>query len=624
MVIVVDEAHRFRNRRSQKRVTLEAAPRAPIVLATATPVVNSADDLRSLLELFIDDADARALTGYDLATSFAGEVDVTELLREVVVRRLDPPREGGFGGRPRAHLRVVEYEPPTAEAWVWHNLEACLGELELAAIGPDWPRGLFVEHVLRRWESGPAALGESLDDLAVYHERWLEAADHGSRLDRSGFRSLFGDNAAQMVFQFLYDEPNRPPCADEVERVRADLVRLNALRARAAAVLRDGTGRDQVVLELAREPQKLLVFTSFRRAAHGLFERLQDALGPRARVGLVTGSEVRATGLGRTSAEEVLRRFAPQAAGVGPLRDHESLRILIATDCLAEGVNLQDCGRVVLADLPYTPVAVEQRVGRLLRPGGPHREVEVYLPRPTNWNDSLGMRRRLHAKLVHADDAGVAGENVLEERRSGSVGAAAPANPYAALAALDGLAARLEAPSEPLAAFAATQGPDRGRVIALCRIHDGARPRPWLFGLSEDGTPQSLPDLLPEVVELVYDRREVVACDVEARVTAVIEERRAFLEAARLGPPPLELDAPEVRAWRRLCDGLDDPAFLDDLRPRLLYRQRASVRAALDRLARANNSLSRLVRYVRSLPVRACEPVRIEIVACLQHGSGGS
>ncbi len=439
LMLVIDEAHRFRNPGTRRRATLLEHAAAPTLLATATPVANSVWDLFHLFDLFVDDADVRRRFGWDLRTAFEladqGRWDVTELVRELTVRRLEPPSSEGFGTRPTTRLHVERYVPSDEESWVWQNLETELSNLTLAAARDEWPRGLFVEHVLRRWESGPEALLETVSELVAYHERWLEAWRTGGRLDRNTFRTMFGsDVARQQVFEFVY--PASQDREDDAP-VRRDLERLRDLEARVRAVVRLGSGRDDVVLRLARESdERLLVFTSYRRAAHALFERLRAILGPTARIGLLTGDRAEATGLGRVGGDELIRRFAPEANHAGPLAGHQRIRLLVATDCIAEGTNLQDCGRVVLADLPYTPLGIEQRVGRLLRPGGPHAVVDVYLPRPQDWNDSLGMRRRLGAKLTAAHSAGVGTDRDWFETTPGD-------NPLAALTALDLLAAQL-------------------------------------------------------------------------------------------------------------------------------------------------------------------------------------
>lgn len=594
LMVVVDEAHRFRNVGTNRRQALAAVSGAPLLLLTATPVANSAADLFNLVRLFLDDDDVRRSFGWDLDTAQQlvadGECDAMELLAAVTVRRTEPPAEQSFSHRPAARLRVVAYEPSAAEQWVWSNLEREVRRLNLADESEDWPRGLFVEHVLRRWESGPDALADTLRDLEMFVARRMTAAAGGRTLDRTAFREIFGGERAQEVFGFLYPRAHVPPPR---AAMAADLERLQVLRSRVAEVCHGMFGRDELIARIACEPEPLLVFTSYQRAAEGLFQRICTELGPRGRVGLITGRRATATGLGRVPPEELLARFAPRAHGRA-FEPHQQLQVLVATDCIAEGVNLQDCGRVVLADLPYSPLGVEQRVGRLLRAGSRHPEVQIYLPRPSNWNDSLGMRRRLSEKLSAAEALGF-GQN-----RSDA---------FATLTELERIAARARgrAPPPLPSAMRLTARPTGWLVFArVCGS-------PWIFTV---GTTGSVRELLGE---LAWSEAEAEVCAPGSEVVAALDARRALLLAAWQAPAAVALDDPQALAWQLLlaeaARGALDPAELPCLRARLLRRHRLGVRRQIAALLSAQ-APDRLAAYVASLDGPGPGP-QVELVTAL-------
>src|SRR5207245_29909 len=81
---------------------------------------------------------------------------------------------------------------------------------------------------------------------------------------------------------------------------------------------------------------------------------------------------------------EVLRAFAPRAQGAPSPAPALETDILIATDLLSEGLNLQDAVRVIHYDLPWSPARLTQRVGRIDRAGSPHARIETItlLPAP--------------------------------------------------------------------------------------------------------------------------------------------------------------------------------------------------------------------------------------------------
>jgi len=155
--------------------------------------------------------------------------------------------------------------------------------------------------------------------------------------------------------------------------------------ARAAALKEIAAGR------------KTIAFSAYEDTVHALARRLGDrktcALGSRG--GVVAG--------GRLRRAEAIARFAPGATGSPPPAPAHAIDLLIATDLLSEGLNLQDASVVVHLDLPWTPARMEQRVGRAARIGSPHACVSVYaLAPPASAEIMLGVERRLEEKLRQA------------------------------------------------------------------------------------------------------------------------------------------------------------------------------------------------------------------------------
>ncbi len=573
-VIVVDEAHKFRNPRAKRSQALaELAREAFVVMLSATPICNSMDDLYQLLSVFCAEEDFRGLVGYDLAPAFdaaqRGEFDITELLRYVVIRRVSAPSTSSFGGRPTVELQMLRYEAVEDEAWLWANLEAEIGALELSILRENWPRGLFEEYVLKRWESGARSLAESLERLVEYHRRWLQARACGRTLSRPAFRDLFGDAASlrQEVFPFLFDPSSGDAPADDVG-VRRDLRRLEQLHRRAQRLTETGDGRVQAVVELARRLDgKLLAFASYLSSAEELYRALRRGLGPRARLALVTGKQARATGLGRVDPHEILRRFAPMAHGVSNLDDHHQIEVLVATDCLSEGVNLQDCAHIVLADLPYSPLAVEQRVGRLVRPGSVGDTVTVYLPRPRSWSDSLGLRRRLRGKLDAAAQSGAAfaaGSQLLISPPESPADQALD-DPLAAMTRQDRLADLLDASHSsppPRGAFVAAARHEEALWVRYATRADDEVRYGWLRATRADGVVARLGEHVPWLIaasETDEDAEEgEPAGGLNDACERFLRRRERRLRAARAAPRQIGLGSPQRLLWQLLRAGADE------------------------------------------------------------------
>jgi len=686
-VVLVDEAHRFRNPDANRsRALADLCVEAPVVLATATPVCNSIWDLYHLFALFVAEHDLRRVVGYDLRDAFEraeeGEFDLTELVERLVIRRATQPEEGRFGERPSAKLEILRYEARGPEAWIWQHLEERLRGLEFAAFGEDWPEELFVEYACRRWESGPEALLETLERLREFHRRWLEARRHGRRLERSEFRELFesvGDRR-QEVFPFLFAEESGAGGSSDVgearaERVRRDREVVEELHGRVEEVVERRFGPVGRIGELAESLDgRLLVFTRYRRAAEGMFETLRGRLGSRGRVALVTGERAVATGLGRCSMDEVLRRFAPRSYGETEWPAHQRIRVLVGTDCLSEGVNLQDCGKVVLSDLPYSALVVEQRIGRVVRPGSPHETVRVYLPRPRNWSDTLGLRRRLRRKLAEAEQSGApftaAGGALFDEapgrdgRPTGSTGGAAGGPgfgsgrrvaergsrrsvergpdqmgratsgvaPLAALTKLDALRERLgPAGEEPNSNWWRAGAPVEEPCLWLSvrRTRGEGREWKWLLVPSDGPVVHRRSRLVRALVALadadIEMRRGEPPRELLERGRRWVESRRARLRAVTLAPVPLSWDAPQYRVWRRICGRVESGALelreaeLDSLRRRLLRPFPRGTARQFERLSEADVEPKRLLRAAERICERF-EPVDAEVELEIRSG----
>jgi hypothetical protein len=104
-----------------------------------------------------------------------------------------------------------------------------------------------------------------------------------------------------------------------------------------------------------------------------MYRALSDIAG----VGMLTGGRAEIAS-GPIPRWEALAMFAPRAQERPPPPAHQAMRLLITTDILAEGINLQDAGVVVHLDLPWTSALRDQRVGRCVRLGSAHPVVHVY------------------------------------------------------------------------------------------------------------------------------------------------------------------------------------------------------------------------------------------------------
>ncbi len=117
--------------------------------------------------------------------------------------------------------------------------------------------------------------------------------------------------------------------------------------------------------------QKLLIFSE----AETTVQYLYDQLNPRGEDPEIA----RLTGANRHEAESIVKRFSPTwNLLTGERSPGPEVRVLLATDIVSEGQNLQDCARVLNYDLHWNPVRLVQRFGRVDRIGTEHTEINLH------------------------------------------------------------------------------------------------------------------------------------------------------------------------------------------------------------------------------------------------------
>ena len=154
----------------------------------------------------------------------------------------------------------------------------------------------------------------------------------------------------------------------------------------------------------ATPSQKVAVFTAFQDTATYLKERIEkqpDVLGDREWT-VVIGSETSADARTRE-----LERFCPESvtgeSGFRP--DGGEVDVILSTDILSEGQNLQQAQAVLSFDMPWNPQRVVQRNGRIIRLRSPHDTAYLYtlLPKQGDLDRLLKLEAKLQAKIMAAN-----------------------------------------------------------------------------------------------------------------------------------------------------------------------------------------------------------------------------
>ena len=161
--------------------------------------------------------------------------------------------------------------------------------------------------------------------------------------------------------------------------------------------------------------RKLLVFTTFKDTAEYLYENLSDlAKELDLNMAMVSGDVTR-TKSRPNNFNAILTNFAPRARG-RPEDGGDEIDLLIATDCISEGQNLQDCDTVLNYDIHWNPVRIIQRFGRIDRIGSRNKSVRMINYWPTeDMEVYLRLQSRVQARMALADAAATGSEDPLNE-----------------------------------------------------------------------------------------------------------------------------------------------------------------------------------------------------------------
>ena len=463
-LVLVDESQNFRHSDTRRYGALQIFTQTrPTILLTATPRATSAWDIYHQIKLWHPQDTTDIPINPPNLPDFFNRVEprsqdlpsryLQEILNHVLIRRTrrhirkyypDAQINGQPLVFPDRQLATITYSiedtyrapgDAAGESRVYERLHDLMGQLTYARYAlfdyalpehQDAPkyqelqragaalRGLMRIMLFKRFESSVEAFRQTVNRL-----RDLQRAFQGG-LDRGMVPA--GDEATDILYKSdlddeltLYEALEKastryPITGFDVDKLQAALDNDIALLDEMARLVEPiGPAEDDKLQQLismmtqgrtlsGRHPLpgdlthgKVLIFTQYADTAHYLYDNLK-------RLGRIRAVESDTKDRGR-----IIQRFAPKANNyqLRPGPGNEELRILVATDVLSEGLNLQDGNHVINYDLHWNPVRLIQRVGRVDRIGTEHSTVYAYnfLPE-TGLERELGIEHRLKSRIT--------------------------------------------------------------------------------------------------------------------------------------------------------------------------------------------------------------------------------
>lgn len=167
--------------------------------------------------------------------------------------------------------------------------------------------------------------------------------------------------------------------------------------------------------------KKILVFTAFADTADYLYENLaSDHLeANQLHTAKVTGQSNKSTLGHGYDFQSLLTLFSPRSKEKQAILAEEDgeIDLLIGTDCISEGQNLQDCDYLINFDIHWNPVRIIQRFGRVDRIGSINERIQLvnYWPDIT-LDEYINLKERVENRMVIADVTATADDNPLDSR----------------------------------------------------------------------------------------------------------------------------------------------------------------------------------------------------------------
>jgi len=453
-------------------------PNKRVILMTATPINNSIWDLYHQVSFITRQTDTFFREyGIRNLNSFFREVkdggaDIFLLLEQTMVRRsrqdVKQRQQAGEEIRlpgkgvihfPERTLHAVTYDLEQTYDGIYQDIVDIIEDLSLVSFNIEKFRktdrdnqdirqkqtrsealiGILKTLYLKRLESSLHAFETSIKSQANFQRRFYATLrDHQKLLDPASNRKILAiqasgeDNPEEIAA--LIDELSDVEIGDydvrEIEReVKRDIQSLEniILKIQLAQQKKEAHLRDAklvAVKELLANNlagQKVLIFSYYRDTAQYVYDELCKDHRWSASWEKPPVIEVIHGGTDGNRRERLVKRFAPQAntqekESSAISASEPEVDILISTDVLSEGQNLQDAGVIINYDLHWTPIRMIQRAGRIDRLGTAFEKLAIYNCFPQSGLESLlGLVERLQDRIRDIDrtvglDASVLGE----------------------------------------------------------------------------------------------------------------------------------------------------------------------------------------------------------------------
>ncbi len=286
--------------------------------------------------------------------------------------------------------------------------------------------GLIRSLMLKRFESSVQAFCHTCQEMVKKHEKLLEAIAQGKVIKTTAKRKPPADNDDEKWEEEEEEEPAGKFDFKALEKdVENDLKLLKSLASKNLEPEKDPKLKKLVeqIAEIAQQARndtederkrknnrKILIFSYYKDTAQWIYDFLSKNLNQNPLLVDYKGENIlqytSGSGDGTTDPDKAVKLFSPETAAKNAktVTSEKECDILVTTDVLSEGKNLQQCRNIISYDLPWNPMRLIQRHGRIDRLLSKHKTVFLHTFFPV---DRLGeffdLEYKVRKKLTLAD-----------------------------------------------------------------------------------------------------------------------------------------------------------------------------------------------------------------------------
>jgi len=309
---------------------------------------------------------------------------------------------------------------------------------------------LMTTNLLKRLESSVYSFRKTLQSLSDNHKRVLALIDKfhskGGVTEISDLEEamdLLDDDDGEAFQEMSIGKKVQVQLMDMdlsswQQDLSADLEIIDALRASVSKIAPKDDAKLQHLIKhvddkieqpintiKGKANKKVIIFTAFADTAQYLYEQLAPQLWSTQQLhtAMVTGSNSPKSTLKSAKRgydiQEILTLFSPISKSKAAILPQEpsEIDVLIATDCISEGQNLQDCDYLINYDIHWNPVRIIQRFGRVDRIGSPNEFIQLvnYWP-DISLDEYINLKDRVESRMTIVDVTATGDDNVLSAK----------------------------------------------------------------------------------------------------------------------------------------------------------------------------------------------------------------